>query len=109
MLTKPELNEIDKHAGNRLRIARQRLQLSQSKLADQCGITFQQMQKYESGANRISVSRLYQIAGILEKPIWYFFPDDCGGDMAKYAVQFEGIIKRYRDKEDRIMAILTEK
>ena len=109
MLTKPELNEIDKHAGNRLRIARKDAGLSQTQLATECGITFQQMQKYESGGNRISVSRLYQIAGILEKPIWYFFPDDCGGDMSKYAVRFEESLKRYRDKEDRILAILTEK
>ena len=109
MLTKPDLNEIDKHAGNRLRIACKEAGFSQTKLADACGITFQQVQKYISGANRMSVSRLYQIAGILEKPIWYFFPDDCGGDMAKYAIQFEKVIKRYRDKEDRILAILTEK
>ena len=109
MLTKPELNEIDKHAGNRLRIARKDAGFSQVQLAGLCGITFQQMQKYENGANRMSVSRLYQIAGILEKPIWYFFPDDCGGDMAKYAIQFEKVVKRYRDKEDRILAILTEK
>lgn len=108
-MNKAELNEIDKHAGNRLRMARKDAGLSQTKLADQCGITFQQLQKYESGANRISVSRLYQIAGILEKPIWYFFPEDCGGDMAKYALDFERIIKNYRDREDWILAILTEK
>jgi len=109
MLTKAELNEIDKHAGNRLRIAREDVSCSQEQLARECGITFQQIQKYESGANRMSVSRLYQIAGLLEKPIWYFFPDDCGGDMAKYGLQFERVIKRHRDKEDRILAILTEK
>ncbi len=109
MLTKPELNEIDKHAGNRLRIACKDAGYSQTKLADACGVTFQQIQKYQTGANRMSVSRLYQIAGILEKPIWFFFPEDCGGDMAKYAIQFEKVIKRYRDKEDIILAILTEK
>ena len=108
-MNKSELNEIDKHAGKRLRIALHYAGSSQTKLADACGITFQQVQKYLSGANRMSVSRLYQIAGILEKPIWYFFPDDCGGDMAKYAIQFEKVIKRYRDKEDRILEILTEK
>ena len=109
MLTKHELHEIDKHAGNRLKIARKDAGFSQVQLAGLCGITFQQLGKYESASNRMSVSRLYQIAGILGKPIWYFFPDDCGGDMAKYAIQFEKIIKRYRDKEDRILAILTEK
>jgi len=109
MLNKAELYEIDKHAGNRLRIACKEAGFSQTKLADACGITFQQVQKYQSGDNRMSVSRLYQIAGILEKPIWYFFPEDCGGDMAKYALQFEKIIKRYRHKEDRILEILTEK
>lgn len=109
MLTKPELNEIDKHAGNRLRIARSDAALSQTQLAQKCGLTFQQLGKYESAANRMSVSRLYQIAGILEKPIWYFFPEDCGGDMAKYALDFERIIKKYRNREDRILQILTEK
>ena len=108
-MNKSELNEIDKHAGNRLRIARKDSGFSQVQLAGLCGITFQQLGKYENAANRMSVSRLYQIAGILEKPIWYFFPDDCGGDMAKYAIQFEKVIKRYRNKEDRILAILTEK
>ena len=109
MLTKPELNEIDKHAGKRLRIARKEAGFSQVQLAGLCGITFQQLQKYESGANRISLSRLYQIIIIVGKPVWYFFPKQCGGDMAKYALQFEKVIKRYRDKENRILAILTEK
>lgn len=109
MMDKAELNEIDKHAGNRLKIARKDAGDSQTQLANACGITFQQLQKYESAANRMSVSRLYQIAQILEKPIWYFFPEDCGGDMAKYALDFERIIKRYRDREERILGILTEK
>lgn len=108
MLTKPQLHEIDKHAGNKLRMACKDAGLSQVQLADKCGITFQQIQKYMSGTNRMSVSRLYQIAGILEIPIWLFFPETCGGDMAKYAINFEQVISRYRDKEDRILEILTE-
>ena len=109
MLTKPELNTIDRNAGLHLRIARKDAGLSQVQLAKKCGITFQQVQKYESGANRMSVSRLYQIAEILEKPIWFFFPESCGGGMVKYAIKFEQAISRYRDKEDRILQILTEK
>ena len=109
MLTKAELNTIDRNAGLHLRIACKDVGLSQVQLAEKCGITFQQIQKYMNGANRMSVSRLYQIAEILEKPIWFFFPESCGGDMAKYALRFEQAISRYRDKEDRILQILTEK
>ena len=56
-----------------MRLRRLELGLSQEKLADQLGITFQQVQKYERGTNRIGASRLHQIAIVLEAPITYFF------------------------------------
>jgi len=59
--------------GQRLRIRRSLLGLSQEKLADAIGLTFQQIQKYERGMNRISAGRLYQFSKILEVPITYFF------------------------------------
>jgi transcriptional regulator with XRE-family HTH domain len=65
---------IDSHVGNRLRLRRKILNLSQEKLAERLGITFQQVQKYEKGTNRIGASRLYQIARILEVPVSFFFP-----------------------------------
>lgn len=66
-------NPVDIHVGRRVRIRRVLCGLSQTALADQLSLTFQQLQKYESGANRISASRLWQIAKILDVPIAWFF------------------------------------
>jgi transcriptional regulator with XRE-family HTH domain len=66
-------NPVDKHVGNRLRMRRLMLGLSQEKLADNLGITFQQVQKYEKGTNRISASRLQQASHILDVPVSFFF------------------------------------
>lgn len=64
---------VDKHVGQRLRIRRSLLGLSQEKLAEKVGVTFQQVQKYERGTNRISSSRLFQFSQILSVPVDYFF------------------------------------
>ncbi len=66
---------VDKHVGKRLRIRRSLLGLSQEKLAEQVGVTFQQVQKYERGANRVSSSRLFQFSKILGVPVDYFFDE----------------------------------
>jgi transcriptional regulator with XRE-family HTH domain len=66
-------NSVDGHVGSRVRLRRLELGLSQEKLAEQLGITFQQVQKYERGTNRIGASRLHQIALVLQAPITYFF------------------------------------
>ena len=63
----------DKHVGNRVRMRRLMLGLSQTKLADALGLSFQQVQKYEKGANRISASKLQQISSFLQVPIPFFF------------------------------------
>lgn len=65
--------EIDVHIGNRVRTARKSRHISQTALADALGITFQQLQKYENGSNRISAGRLYETAHVLRLPIAYFF------------------------------------
>lgn len=67
---------IDVHVGRKVTELRKRQGLTQSDLARACGITFQQIQKYETGANRISASRLHQIATLLAEPISTFFPMD---------------------------------
>jgi transcriptional regulator with XRE-family HTH domain len=67
------LNPIDGHVGSRVRMRRLMLAMSQSKLADALGLTFQQVQKYEKGANRIGASRLQQISQILRVPVPFFF------------------------------------
>ena len=66
-------NPVDVHVGDRIRRRRRALGLSQDRLADQLGLTFQQVQKYERGANRVSASKLYQIARALQASIPYFF------------------------------------
>jgi transcriptional regulator with XRE-family HTH domain len=66
-------NPVDKHVGSRVRMRRLMLSLSQEKLGDALGLTFQQVQKYEKGTNRIGASRLQQISGILQVPVAFFF------------------------------------
>ena len=66
-------NPTDVHVGGRIRARRTALQMSQEKLADGLGLTFQQVQKYEKGVNRVGASRLQAISDILEVPISFFF------------------------------------
>jgi transcriptional regulator with XRE-family HTH domain len=66
-------NPVDLHVGARIRLRRRMQGVSQEKLADALGLTFQQVQKYERGANRVSASKLYEIAAALRAPVAYFF------------------------------------
>ncbi len=70
-----EPNPIDVHVGNRIRLRRTLLGLSQEKLASMLGLTFQQVQKYERGMNRVGASRLWDIGKVLEVPIGFFYED----------------------------------
>ena len=67
------INPTDKHVGSRLRMRRLMLDMSQTDVADALGLTFQQVQKYEKGSNRISASRLQHISQILQVPVPFFF------------------------------------
>jgi len=81
-MAKKAPNPIDKHVGSRVRMRRMMLSMSQEKLGDALGLTFQQVQKYEKGTNRIGASRLQQISNILQVPVAFFFegaPDPIGG------------------------------
>src|SRR5438067_6739419 len=71
--TRKAPNPTDKHVGNRVRMRRMMLSMSQEKLGDALGLTFQQVQKYEKGTNRIGASRLQHIAQILQVPVSFFF------------------------------------
>jgi transcriptional regulator with XRE-family HTH domain len=73
MVAKKAPNPIDKHVGSRVRMRRMMLNMSQEKLGDALGLTFQQVQKYEKGTNRIGASRLQQISNILQVPVEFFF------------------------------------
>lgn len=66
-------DDIDLHIGKRVRRRRRLLGLTQEQLAGACGVRFQQIQKYECGANRISAARLWMLAQALEVPVGYFF------------------------------------
>ena len=68
-------NPIDIHVGNRIRLRRTILGWSQEKLAAMSGLTFQQVQKYERGSNRVGASRLWDIGNVLNVPINFFFED----------------------------------
>lgn len=70
-----EPNPIDVHVGNRMRLRRTLLALSQEKLAKLLGLTFQQIQKYERGMNRIGASRLWDISKVLDVPVSFFYDD----------------------------------
>jgi transcriptional regulator with XRE-family HTH domain len=68
-------NPVDIQVGARVRLRRNMLGLSQEKLGDAIGLTFQQVQKYERGANRISASRLHEMSQVLDVPVTFFFDD----------------------------------
>src|SRR6476620_566186 len=72
-MAKKTPNPTDKHVGSRVRMRRMMLSMSQEKLGDALGLTFQQVQKYEKGTNRIGASRLQQISIILQVPFSFFF------------------------------------
>ena len=76
-------NPIDKHVGSRVRMRRMMLGMSQSTLANGLDLTFQQVQKYEKGTNRISASRLQHISQILQLPVTFFFEGTPGQSKAK--------------------------
>ena len=81
MTSKGFPNPIDVHVGARLRLRRTLLGISQTTLAEAMGLTFQQVQKYEKGVNRVSSSRLYDAARILDIPLSYFF-DEMSADVS---------------------------
>jgi transcriptional regulator with XRE-family HTH domain len=80
-------NAIDVNVGHRVRMRRLELSMSQGKLAETLGLTFQQIQKYEKGANRISSSRLDEIAKALSVPVAFFFPESAHSSAEAMQVQ----------------------
>ena len=80
-------NPIDVHVGSRVRLRRMLVGMSQEKLGEQLSLTFQQVQKYEKGTNRIGASRLFQISRILSVPVQFFY-DDMSEAMPRPAAGF---------------------
>lgn len=88
-------NPIDVHVGSRVRLRRTLLGMSQEKLGEAIGLTFQQVQKYERGANRIGASRLYDLSRVLDVPVSFFF-DDINPEVVAAAVEAgDGVAPRY--------------
>ena len=80
---------IDVHVGSRVRLRRTLLGMSQEKLGHAIGLTFQQVQKYERGANRIGASRLFELSRVLDVPVSFFF-DDMPADVSTRSRPLEG-------------------
>lgn len=86
-----EPHPVDRHVGERLRLRRALMGMSQERLAELVGVTFQQIQKYERGVNRIGASRLFEIAKILDVPVTWFFEGLAGPADATGAAAFAGL------------------
>jgi transcriptional regulator with XRE-family HTH domain len=94
---------IDVHVGSRVRLRRTLLGMSQEKLGEALGLTFQQVQKYERGVNRIGASRLFDLARILDVPIGFFFddmPDSMGGTPSGFRSRLGGFAETQEGFED---------
>jgi transcriptional regulator with XRE-family HTH domain len=107
-------NPIDVQLGTRLRLRRKMLGLSQEKLGEMIGVTFQQIQKYERGANQIRVSRLHDLSRVLDVPISFFFCNTdpvrapaMGGLADPRAEAFESDPLRKRERIELIRAYLS--
>ena len=82
-------NPIDVHVGSRVRLRRNMLGLSQEKLGEAIGLTFQQVQKYERGANRVGASRLHELSRVLDVPVSFFFgATDAGSEDTRAILGF---------------------
>src|SRR5438477_11394247 len=79
---KKQANPIDAQVGHRVRLRRMLVGMSQERLGELLGLTFQQVQKYEKGINRIGAGRLFEVAGILGVPISFFYEDVDAGSTA---------------------------
>jgi transcriptional regulator with XRE-family HTH domain len=90
-------NPVDLHVGARIRMRRKTLGISQERLAEALGLTFQQVQKYERGANRVSASKLYDIARTLRAPVAFFFEGlgdpTATGDGAQSHPEANGVVR----------------
>ena len=102
-MAKKAPNPIDKHVGSRVRMRRMMLSMSQEKLGDALGLTFQQVQKYEKGRNRVGASRLQHISELLQVPVAFFFegaPNVPGEERAQADAPFPKFVSDYLATSD---------
>jgi transcriptional regulator with XRE-family HTH domain len=88
-------NPVDVHVGSRVRFRRMLLNMSQERLGERLGLTFQQIQKYEKGINRIGASRLFDLAQVLGVPVQFFYDEAPGGELGS---EQEGFAESSSDK-----------
>lgn len=105
-MTHKKPHPVDVHVGTRVRLRRTLAGMSQDKLGNALGLTFQQVQKYERGANRIGSSRLYQLSQILDVPVSFFF-DDMPAEITGKATTGASM-KGITSKDVRVLRELSE-
>lgn len=93
--TSRRANPIDVHVGSRVRLRRMLLGMSQEKLGERLGLTFQQVQKYEKGVNRIGASRLFELSRVLGVPVQFFYEDASAAAAAMESGFTEGPTESY--------------
>ena len=98
-------NPVDIHVGSRVRLRRMLLGMSQERLGDSMSLTFQQVQKYEKGVNRIGASRLFQISKILDVPVQFFFEEapyagEAGSPQGMAEPESEGFILEFLNSRE---------
>ena len=96
---------MDIHVGSRVRLRRMMQGISQDKLGEELGLTFQQVQKYEKGVNRIGASRLFDIARVLEVPVQFFYDDF--GDGPETMIGFAETNPKAEEKSDFMQLLST--
>lgn len=117
-MTRKHIDEIDRHVGIRIRQVRMLKGISQEKLAEELGLTFQQVQKYEKGVNRVGAGRLWKLAGIMGVPVTWFYEGldqhvDGGGipamsaEAVKLAREFDALPENRRVDIARVLRALS--
>lgn len=110
--TKGSANDIDRHVGAKIQFQRKIIGMSQASLADALGLTFQQIQKYEKGSNRVGAGRLYEIAKLLKVPVSYFYDGYEGAESSSdnstfssyelfHSKEAAGLLKMFYSIEDK--------
>lgn len=92
--------------GTKIREARKSKDLTQTDIADRIGITYQQVQKYESGKSSITIQRAMEIAEAIDIPVTSIMPDDFGTGASKLIIALEAKVKRLESQKDKALAIL---
>ena len=98
-----KMNDVDHYVSQRLKMRRNLMGISQEKLANALGVTFQQVQKYERGTNRISAGRLFELSDVLETPVSYFFegmPSGLSPELAEDSARYDADVFTKKETQE---------